>query len=797
MNSGICLHCSHPNPSGALFCEECGKDLVVKKKPSQHEITMGREADNHLVLDYNMVSSYHAVLRLLPNGMEVEDLGSTNGTFLNNHESRISKAIVGENDTLYLGTFKLPVKRILRCHGVWLPSEQPLIPYPAKQWLVGSAPQAAIRVQHPEIAPNHAEFKITDSRLLVKSLVPDGVFVNGQPAVETTSLNIGDHVFIGPLCLIPEKKGLRKIETWRQHTLEARDIHVVAASGKHGTKTLLENISFTLFPGQLCGLMGVAGAGKTTLIKTINGYQAPSSGKVLINGLNLYERFETFRTALGYVPQEDIFHKDLTVEQALGYAVGLRLGPMSREDRAQLIHHVLDHLAMFDANPQIAESRINQISGGQKRRLNIAIELLSDPAVFFLDEPTSGLSSEDALVVMQVLYNMAAEGKTILLTLHQPSYEIYELMDQVIYLHKGGVMVYGGPAAPDSILYTNPQLQPSEANTPDLVLRSLDKGQPKDLNKNYVNSSYHKEFVRNRRTLNRKTPKPPVQKKKTGVSKFFQWKVLHARNWRARFQDRINALVLMLQSPVIATLIAVVFHGNNREIYESAATIYFLMVIASVWFGCSNSARDICGEWAIYRRERMYNLGVIPYVISKLTVGFLISLIQCVALLAIVTSFCRLNAPLLPVLAALWFASLCGICIGLFVSAFSSPFKKSNEIAVGLIPIILLPMVILGGLIKPIKEMSPATLALASAMPTRWAFEAAMVLEDSRTRGEVTLETPLGDKKERKRDLLTESIFEREKLQSAGYNMIRPLFIGLFFVLLTFGYLRFLDKSRR
>ncbi len=251
----------------------------------------------------------------------------------------------------------------------------------------------------------------------------------------------------------------------------------------------------------------------------------------------------------------------------------------------------------------------------------------------------------------------------------------------------------------------------------------------------------------------------------------------------------------MLQSPIIAVLIGVVFQSDNKSVYESAGTIYFLMVIASVWFGCSNSAREICGEWPIYCRERKYNLGIVPYLTSKLAIGFLTSAIQCLVLLSIVFIFCRLNAPFIVIFANLWFASISGICIGLFVSAFASPFKKSNEIAIGLIPIILLPMVILGGLIKPIKDMSPATNTLAAIMPTRWAFEAAMVLEDRGSYGEITIETPMGDKKMQKRDLLIDPIFAREKLHTAGYNMTRPLLIGLFFVLLTFAYMKYLDRS--
>lgn len=791
MKKGICPTCTQQNQLDANFCEACGGPMKSSSPSKPDGITIGRDPACDLVLDYWPISSRHAILRETPNGLEVEDLDSTNGLFLNSVQNRIDKSPVDENDTLYLGSFALPVKRILRVKSVWLPSQRPHIPYPAQNWFVGSDPTAAIQANY--LAPKQAEFSIKDSKLLVRNCIPNGVEVNGRSIKEWTSLDSGDQVSIGALCLIPDKTGLYKIEAWKNLSLEAKRVSILVDSGGE-PKNLLQDISFTLFPGQLCGILGVAGSGKTTLIKTLNGYQTPSSGVVLVNGADLYEQFESFKSVIGYVPQEDIFHKELTVEQALGYAVKLRLSSMPRKEKDAKIDTVLGRLGMFEANPQIRKTRISKISGGQRRCLNIAIELLTDPAIFFLDEPTSGLSSEDALLVMNLLHKMAEEGKTILLTLHQPAQKIYQLMDQVLYLQKGGVLVYTGPAVPDSILYTNPEIPPAEATNPSLVLRALDKGQPQILKKTFERSPYHQEYIRNRRKLNLETPVPFSNKRKGVVSSLSQWMILHSRNFRARFQDHINASVLILQAPIIAILIGLVFQSDNRAIYKSASTIYFLMVIASVWFGCSNSAREICGEWPIYCRERKQNLGIKPYLMSKLSVGVFLNFSQCLVLLAIVFMFCKLNAPFSTILLYLVVSSISGTCVGLFVSAFASPFKKRNEIALGLIPIVLLPMVILGGMIKPLKDMSPGAATLAAAMPTRWAYEAALVVEDSRTFGEITVETALGSERVRKRDILLEPLFAREKLHTAGFNFTMLLMIGAIFILLTYFYLKHLDR---
>lgn len=791
-----CPKCHHPNVQQALFCEDCGEDLdTPQKEPTKGErsFTVGRDADNDVVLDFAMISSHHMRVRVRDREISVEDLETTNGSFLNTPTNRFQGTLkVAPSDVLYLGSYRVSVNRLLLharggappdvCHSI---GEAALT--------IGRDPESSMSLDHPLISWQHARIFLEAGKPTLEDLgSTNGSFLNGK-LVKRAHLYQEDKIMLGPYQLLVTAQGILQKGSREGFSLDLRDLSVVVNPDTSHRKTLLDRISLVIYPGELCGLMGVAGAGKSTLLRAVNGYRLPNVGQVYINNISLYDHYSAFRHSIGYVPQEDIFHKDLTVEQALTYVARLRLndehGGAAIDEQ---VDRVLTRLAMFDANPQIRQTRISDISGGQKRRLNIAIELLTDPSLFFLDEPTSGLSSEDALIVMNLLRSMSEEGRTILLCLHQPSMEIYTKMDNVIYLHKGGRLVYYGPTVPDSLTFTNPELAPRDAQNPEVALRALETETPTWWRKKYRDSDYYKEFVQARQA--RARPQQTVDKmtgNPTKVSSLKQWWILHARTFNVKLNDTMNSLILLAQSPIIAALIALVFAGPADEAYQSAATTVYLLVISAIWFGCSNAVRDICGEWPIYQRERMFNLKIMPYVLSKFTIGSVISLIQCIILVMIVAPLCHLSAPKGALIFNLWITALAGVALGLFVSAFASPFKKSNEIAVGLIPIVLLPMVIMGGIIKPYKDMNTAAQGLASLMVTRWSFEANLVLEAEHCLGEVVFMLPTGqEQKELERDLILDRFFDEEQARSQSTGIYVITFMCCFCLLATMVYLR-------
>ena len=505
---------------------------------------------------------------------------------------------------------------------------------------------------------------------------------------------------------------------------------------------VLQGLNLDVDAGDFVAFMGPSGSGKTTLMSALNGYVRPSAGAVLFNGQDLYAAYDQFRMHIGYVPQDDIMHRDLTVRQALYYTARLRL-PRDMTDAAihARIDEVLGQLRLTEAaDVLIGSPERKGISGGQRKRVNLAMELLTDPFILFLDEPTSGLSSEDALVVMKLLRQLADGGKTILLTIHQPSREVFRLMDGIVLLakDKGSAeparLAYYGPAYPDAIHFFAPESATQTEPSPDLLLHGLESRPAAEWVARYATSEAKKRYVDDRAgkapTL---IPAVPARSGSRGGG-LAQWSALVRRSLAIKVRDTWNTAILLGQAPIIAVLIVAVFGSRAGEepamekwltVSGATTSVLFLMVVAALWFGCSNSAREIVGEWAIYHRERMINLKIPAYVASKLAVLGALCLVQCACLLGVVGLFSRLRGDWPPMLGILWLAALIGVAVGLLISAMA----RTPEIAISLVPLVLLPMVILGGMLSPTHEMNGLMRLLSGVMPSRWAFEGLLLVE--------------------------------------------------------------------
>jgi ABC transport system ATP-binding/permease protein len=410
------------------------------------------------------------------------------------------------------------------------------------------------------------------------------------------------------------------------------------------------------------------------------------------------------------------------------------------------------------------------LSGGQRKRVNIALELICDTPVLYLDEPTSGLSSADADEVVTLLRRLADEGKTIITTIHAPSLEAYRKFDNLIMLSRDpdrpGAMVFYGPAYPDAIQFVVNQgqaaSQPLDQHAgPEVLMKTLqqDKDNP-DPNRSpvvwisrYRATKYYKQFVLDRAGKSPTTGMKTSTDNKPGLD-FTQWLILAKRNVIVRYRDKSQLLILGLQAPIFALLIAGVFQGlreapmgpakvsMDMRIEHSALIggIHFLMVVAAVWFGCNNAVRDVVGEWLIYQRERMVSLRLPSYTFSKLSVLCVICLFQCLCMLSIVYLACDLRGDFWTFTLILWLASMVGAAIGLLIS--SAPFCRTTESAIALLPIVLLPMIGLGGGIHPLNKMSTPAQAISNLVATRWAYEANLV-DEATQRGEKGCMLPL------------------------------------------------------
>lgn len=738
-------------------------------------VTVGRLPGNDIVLEDKTVSGRHARVIYDRGEVFVEDLGSRNGTYILGESIPVSRALIRPQDMLLLGKCQLPAAIFFRERESLRPNvaadseillktemgEGPAIAHGAFDLrgkrgvlLLGRSANADFQLDYPMVSLRHAQLSINSGMITITDLgSSNGTFVNGKRIRRAAQIVPGDVVALGSVWFVLSDDGcsLAPRAARGDITIEARSVFVAVAGGKR----LLENVSLSILPGEFVGLMGPSGAGKSTLIAALNGYMPPSQGTVQINGQDLYGDAGNFKGMIGYVPQDDIMHSDLTVFEALYYTARLRLPTdYSEEELRKRISRVLGELGLQGTeDTRIGNAERRGISGGQRKRVNVAMELLTDPPLLFIDEPTSGLSSEDALSVMRLLRQLADNGKTVVLTIHQPSLDAYRLMDNLIVIGKDGSpptpgqLAYYGPAYPDAIRFFEPESV--SAASPDAVLRGLATRSIRDWTREYAGSPYHRRFVRNR-LERRRRPVCRAVRKRPAAGGASQYLTLVKRGIAVKLKDTWNTGVLLIQAPLIALLIGLVFGpklaskvtlSNYAGVANATATTMFLLGISAIWFGSSNSAREIVSESAIYRRERMVGLGIPSYVASKITVLALLCLFQCGVLLVLVGWLGSISASWMTLFSSLFIASLVGVSLGLAISALA----RTSEVAAGVLPLVILPMVILGGILLPLHELprSPIPMrSLASLMPSRWAFESLLMPEASARTGLDTTSTP-------------------------------------------------------
>lgn len=705
--------------------------------------TIGASPDCDVVVDQPMVSGHHCRLTQIAQGLLLEDLHSTNGTFVNGLPITAPTRVL-QTDVITLGrSVPMPWPQMEK---VTVGRAVPLctaFKVAQRTTVIGRDQSCDLVLDDPRVSREHARLtREADATILEDLRSSNGTFVNGIRVEMPLRLRVGDIVAIGRYTFTLTAAGDLEQRDYRGNvTIEARGVGVDVPG-----RRLLENISLTVYPSEFVGLMGPSGAGKTTLMNAMNGYTPPTTGTVIFNGCDLYANYEEFQGMVGYVPQDDIMHRELTVGQALYYTARLRLpSDFSNVELHSRIQDVLSQLGLEGTeNVVIGSPEKKGISGGQRKRVNLAMELLTDPAVLFLDEPTSGLSSEDALMVMKLLRKLADAGKTIVLTVHQPSLEAYRLLDNLILVSKDagstqpGQLVYYGPAYPQAVDFFNPQgvagLRPEAEPSPDEVLRGLSKEKTSVWIERYSASPWKQQYIDYR------AGQQPSRSGRTTVTRgyrafgFHQWWTLVRRCLTIKVKDRANTAILLAQAPIIAILVSLVFGkdaaakvttDNWASVANATSITIFLLALSALWFGCSNSAREIVGEWAIYHRERMVSLKIPSYLASKFAVLGTLCFLQCVILLGILHWGTGLEGTWWTTFPVLLLSSLLGLAIGLTISVLA----RTSEVAIALLPLILLPMVILAGVLQPVHKMSGPIKTVALVMPSRWAFEGLLLLE--------------------------------------------------------------------
>ena len=514
----------------------------------------------------------------------------------------------------------------------------------------------------------------------------------------------------------------------------------------------VDNVSFSVEEGKLVGIMGASGSGKTTLMNLMSGIQKPSSGSVKINGLDVAKDNIALEGVFGYVPQDDLLIEDLTVFENLFYAASQCFKDKNREEIGELVDHTLSNLGLIEKRELKVGSPFNKvISGGQRKRLNIALELIREPLVLFLDEPTSGLSSRDSENLMDLLRDLTLKGKLVFTVIHQPSSEIFKMFDKVIILDQGGCMAYFGNPV-DSVIYfktLDAQINSNQGECPQCgnvnpeTIFNIIETQVVDEFGKYT----EKRKVRPNEWANTYASKHPFVKVpeikepphknllRPGLLK--QFLIYFSRDLKSKISNSQYVLLTLLEAPILGFILSFIIRyipDPDSDIYifsenENIPIYIFMSLIVALFLGLTISAEEIFRDRKILKREHFLNLSRNSYLFSKVAILILISAIQTLLFVSIANPILGIKGMFFHYWLALFTTAFCANMLGLNISA---SFNSAITIYI-VIPLLIIPMMVLSGamfsfdkLNRKIGNVDKVPL-IAEMMPTRWTYEALIV----------------------------------------------------------------------
>lgn len=523
-------------------------------------------------------------------------------------------------------------------------------------------------------------------------------------------------------------------------------------SGRAG----LQNINIAEKGGKLIGIMGASGSGKSTLLNVLNGVEKPSSGRVLVNGINIHEDPNLVQGVVGFIPQDDLLIEDLTVFENLYYAARLCFGQYPPEECAKMVEKLLLQLGLTEIrNLKVGSPLQKTISGGQRKRLNIGLELLREPTILFVDEPTSGLSSRDSENIMDLLKEISLRGKMVFVVIHQPSSDIFKMFDTLIILDVGGFQIYYGNPV-EAVVYFRDII--NAANKNQGACPECGNINPEQIF-NIIETKIVNEYGRltNTRKISPgqwyqyfkqklKIPKIDHLQEPLVVSQRIadwakQLKIFTIRDYLSKLSNKQYFYINLLEAPVLAFFISFMVKYYNINVgdnptytfhdNENIPVFFFMSVIVALFFGLTMSAEEIFRDRKILKREQFLHLSRSSYLISKIIVLFSISAIQ--TLLFIVVGHLVVEIPLTEF--RYWLILFSASCVSNVVGLnISAAFNSAVTIYI-LIPLLIIPQLLLSGVVIEFEKFNPAVTNpsrvpfMGNIMPSRWAFEAYMVTQ--------------------------------------------------------------------
>ena len=665
----------------------------------------GRSQENDIVLNSSIVSGRHGRFVFVNNRWRIEDKlmyegkGSTNGLIYNN--AYISGKELNEGDFIRIDdgveTIADGVLFVFSASGSVDKWES--LPFGEKRnYTIGRGEACDLVLNHVSVSRCHAVIsREQDGFYLTDNNSTNGVIVNNRKISGSVKLHEKDVITITNTKIIFTSQGLHFYRYRTGISVDASNIVIKRGKGKKSFITC-NHVSLNIKPGELVAIIGGSGAGKSTILNCMCGYLEPAEGDVYINGVELYRNIESLKKMIGYVPQSDIVFDNLTLYDMLKYTAKLRL---PEDSSVQEMESAINRAIAMVELTEKKDSLIKALSGGQRKRASIAVELLSDPKLLFLDEPASGLDPGTERNLMNSLRSMADSGKTVILVTHSTLQ--LKMCDKIVFMGKGGNLCFFG-SYDEALRFFQ---------TDDVVnVYKMITDQAKEWNQRYqqiaapVGKSRASDVIRSK-ALEKKGRQLPV---------------LCKRYLKLVVNDRQRTLLLLAQAPLLAFLISLVAKGGQFSDYSETRTLLFALACCGFWIGMMNSVQEICKERSITKREYMTGLSLTSYVASKIIVLSFLCLIQSILVMAVfaITVGLPSSSVFLPafleMLITMFLSAVSAAAIGLMVSSL---FTNADR-AMTTVPILLMPQILFSGTIF---ELEGVTKAISWFTTARWTME--------------------------------------------------------------------------
>ncbi|ARV61531.1 maltooligosyl trehalose synthase [Nostocales cyanobacterium HT-58-2] len=720
-------------PQPYLELNSQGQILRLNLDKDVHRLGRGRDwADLEVPMGWEVCSRKQAILQKEGKDYRIYDGDgshpSRNGIFLNQNRINASEGyLLKDGVELEIGQ-SLTNRILLTYHNpdssvgnhLVIPSNRRLDLRSLKDWPVqlgrapGSDRYSTMQLDAPTISRLHATiYPDSQGGHTLNDHSTNGIFVDGVRVSKRLHLEDGSKIQIGPFTLLYRRDSLELLNTGSQIRLDVYQLIRKVQDKEKKEKVILNDVSLVIQPGQLVALVGGSGAGKSTLMKSLLGIEPVTSGTVYLNGDNLRQHWAMYRSQIGYVPQDDIVHPDLSVEEVISYACKLRLPPDTNVK--QVVETTLEQIKLS----HVRHNFIRNLSGGQRKRVSIGVELLADPKLFFLDEPTSGLDPGLDKEMMKLLRELADQGRTVVLVTHATAN--IEVCDRITFMGRGGKLCYFGPPqnalrffempSEDLKYFSDIYIKLDQGATISEVLSTVDYWAQK-----YQYSPEYQNYVQALLSPGKDTKaKTDYANHHTGISPFKQLWLLSQRYLQLVLRDRASWIFSLISGPIAIGLTAWILQGetplqrlDQAELSQNslALKVLFIFSCIGIWIGLSSSVREIVKESAIYARERLINLGLLPYLGSKVLIRFGLALLQTLLIvLAVVVGFKSPEYHLMPWYLGLGITTFLTLIASVSLSLLISAFVKNENEANSILPLIMIPQIILSGVLFELKGL--------------------------------------------------------------------------------------------